>query len=84
MEFIEAPAFTRHVDEYLDDESYGALQEQLLANPSSGDVMPGTGGFRTALGRPASRQRPKGRSANYLLLFRVRATNLADDALWEA
>jgi len=25
MEFIEAPAFTCHVDEYLDDESYGAL-----------------------------------------------------------
>ena len=46
MEFIEAPAFTRHIIEYLDDEGYSALQERLAANPRAGDMMPGTGGFR--------------------------------------
>jgi hypothetical protein len=46
MEFIEAPAFARHIHEYLDDERYGMLQERLAANPRAGDVMPGTGRFR--------------------------------------
>jgi mRNA-degrading endonuclease RelE of RelBE toxin-antitoxin system len=46
MEFIEAPAFTRHIHEYLDDVSYAALEHRLMANPRSGDVMPRTGGFR--------------------------------------
>ncbi len=46
MEFIEAPAFTRHVHKYLDDDGYGALQGALAANPKLGDVMPGAGGFR--------------------------------------
>jgi putative transcriptional regulator len=46
MEFIEAPAFTRHIHEYLDDDSYRSLQEELAANPTLGNVMPGTGGFR--------------------------------------
>jgi|SRR6516165_3267902 len=67
MEFIEAPAFTRHVDEYLDDESYGALQEQLLANPSSGDVMPGTGGFRKM--RWADPRRGKGRRGGLRIIY---------------
>ena len=46
MEFPEAPAFTRHVHECLDDESYRELQGRLAANPRAGDVMPQTGGFR--------------------------------------
>lgn len=46
MEFIEAPAFTRHVHEYLNDDDYRTLQAELAANPELGDVMSGTGGFR--------------------------------------
>jgi hypothetical protein len=46
MIFIEAPAFTRHVAEYLDDDQYRKLQTWLAASPELGDVMPGTGGFR--------------------------------------
>ena len=44
--FFEAPIFTRTLPDYLDDESYRALQRLLLNAPEAGDVMPGTGGFR--------------------------------------
>lgn len=46
MEFFEAPAFTRHVSDYLTDDRYGELQQRLAAKPELGDVIPGTGGFR--------------------------------------
>lgn len=46
MEFFEAPAFTRHLHAYLDDEGFMALQLFLADQPEAGDVMPGTGGFR--------------------------------------
>jgi hypothetical protein len=46
MEFIEAPAFTRYLADYFDEDSYRELQQRLAAGPESGDLMPGTGGFR--------------------------------------
>jgi hypothetical protein len=46
MEFVEAPAFTRHVSDYLGDDVYQELQNRLAANRELGDLMPGTGGFR--------------------------------------
>jgi hypothetical protein len=46
MVFIEAPAFTRYVSDYLSDDDYSALQSRLAANPELGNLMPGTGGFR--------------------------------------
>jgi hypothetical protein len=50
MEFIESPPFTRYLSQYLDDEGYKALQNELARNPHAGDVMPGTGGFRKMRG----------------------------------
>ena len=44
--FFETPLFTRLLKDYLNDESYRALQRALLENPELGDVMLGTGGFR--------------------------------------
>jgi hypothetical protein len=44
--FFETPLFTRLLPEYLNGDSYRALQRALLENPELGDVMPGTGGFR--------------------------------------
>jgi hypothetical protein len=58
MEFIEAPAFTRYLSEYLEDEEYRALQGQLGLNPEMGDFISGTGGFRKA--RWADKRRGKG------------------------
>src|SRR5947207_13327129 len=46
VEFLEAPAFTRHLQRYLEDDEYAALQQFLAVNPEAGDVIPGTGGFR--------------------------------------
>jgi hypothetical protein len=32
MEFIEAPAFTRHLSDYLDEDAYRELQDKLASN----------------------------------------------------
>ena len=65
--FIEAPAFTRHVAEYLDDEHYRVLQTQLAVSPESGDVIPGTGGFRKL--RWADRRRGKGQRGGLRVIY---------------
>jgi hypothetical protein len=44
--FIEAPAFSRYRENYLDDEGFRALQQALSANPEAGDQIPGAGGIR--------------------------------------
>jgi hypothetical protein len=44
--FIELPAFERHREDYLDDEGFTQLQIALMANPTVGDVIEGTGGLR--------------------------------------
>src|SRR5260370_29420723 len=59
MEFIETPAFTRHLPDYLNDDEYKELQAKLGSNPELGDLMPGTGGFRKK--RWADVRRGKGR-----------------------
>ena len=67
MVFIEAPAFTRYVSEYLDDEQYRVLQNELAKNPEAGDVMPGTGGFRKV--RWADPRRGKGRRGGLRIIY---------------
>ncbi len=46
MEFVEAPAFTKHLLSYLSDDEYRELQEALTLKPEAGDLIQGTGGFR--------------------------------------
>ena len=46
FEFIETPIFGRLVYDYLDDESYGALQAALSQWPEAGDLIPRSGGCR--------------------------------------
>jgi hypothetical protein len=67
MIFIEAPAFTRHLSGYLDDEQYRELQTRLAANPELGDLMPGTGGFRKL--RWADARRGKGRRGGLRVIY---------------
>ena len=57
--FFETPLFTRLLPDYLDDESYRALQRALLDYPELGDVMPGTGGFRKVRWEDTRRQKGK-------------------------
>jgi len=67
MEFLEAPAFTRHLAHYLDDEQYRALQTVLADSPELGDMIPGTGGFRKL--RWADARRSKGRRGGLRVIY---------------
>jgi len=67
MEFVEAPAFTRHLPNYLTDDDYGELQAKLGGNPELGDLMPGTGGFRKL--RWADVRRGKGRRGGLRIIY---------------
>lgn len=46
MIFVETPAFTADVKTLLPDDSYAQLQRELIARPTAGDLIPGTGGLR--------------------------------------
>jgi hypothetical protein len=67
VEFIEAPAFTRCLSDYLSDDRFRELQDRLGANPELGDVMPGTGGFRKL--RWADARRGKGRRGGLRIIY---------------
>jgi hypothetical protein len=77
MEFIEAPAFTRYLANYLDDEEYRALQKRLGLGPDVGDLIPGTGGFRKI--RWADKRRGKGRRGGLRAIYYHFA---ADHQIW--
>ena len=40
--FIELPTFSRYREDYFDDDALLELQGYLLAQPTAGDVVPGT------------------------------------------
>jgi hypothetical protein len=44
--FVELPSFTRFRADYLDDDSFRALQKTLMGNPKVVDVIEGVGGLR--------------------------------------
>lgn len=67
VEFVEAPAFTRHLPKYLDDDEYHLLQIQLARNPDAGSVIPGSGGFRKV--RWADTRRGKGRRGGLRVIY---------------
>src|SRR3981189_1575630 len=67
MEFIEAPAFTRHLSNYLIDDDYREWQAKVGANPELGDLMPGTGGFRKV--RWADARRGKGKRGGLRIIY---------------
>ena len=46
MLIIETPIFTRRIQHLLSDEQYRAVQEQVVARPDAGDVIPISGGLR--------------------------------------
>lgn len=67
--FVELPRFERVRRNYLDDEAYRLLQQELMQNPEAGEVIEGTGGAaQTSAARPQARQREARRPASYLLL----------------
>lgn len=77
MEFVEAPAFTRHVSDYFTDDGYREFQNQLAAEPTFGDVVPGTGGFRKLRWRDPRRH--KGRRGGLRIIYYY---FLSDQQIW--
>lgn len=65
--FVELPAFARNRDDYLDDESFGQLQDALMANPAAGDVIEGTGGIRKL--RFGDARRGKGKRGGLRVIY---------------
>jgi len=65
--FIELPAFARHREEYLDDDSFASLQGALMAHPASGDTIEGTGGLRKL--RFADARRGKGKRGGLRVIY---------------
>lgn len=46
MVFLETKFFTRRITELLPDDEYSELQQELVARPDIGKVIPGSGGIR--------------------------------------
>ena len=44
--FIETRIFSKLLGKYLSDDEYAALQRVLIADPETGDLIPGSGGAR--------------------------------------
>ena len=57
--FFETPAFTRHLSSYVNDDEYRALQYALMENPTMGEMIQGTGGFRELRWRDPRRGKGK-------------------------
>ncbi len=67
MVFVEAPAFTRRLSDYLDDDEFARMQAALISNPERGDVISGTGGFRKM--RWADARRAKGKRGGLRVIY---------------
>lgn len=66
--FIETRLFSRLVQEYLSDEEYTALQQDLIRNPEAGSVVRGSGGVRKVRWAAPGR----GKRGGYRVIYLVR------------
>lgn len=67
--FIESSEFTEWVSEFLPDDAYAALQQELMAHPDKGDVMPGCGGLRKVRATEPKRGKGKRGGARVIYLY---------------
>jgi hypothetical protein len=77
LQFIEAPAFSRYREEYLDDEGFRKLQQALSGNPEVGDLVPGAGGIRKL--RWSDVRRGKGKRGGLRIIYYC---FLSDEEIW--
>jgi hypothetical protein len=77
FQFVEAPAFSRHREDYLDDEGFRELQEGLAANPEAGDLIPAAGGIRKL--RWKDSRRSKGKRGGLRVIYYC---FLSDEEIW--
>jgi mRNA-degrading endonuclease RelE of RelBE toxin-antitoxin system len=64
---IELPIFSKYREDYLDDYEYSKLQELLVNNPASGDLIQGTGGLRKL--RYGDSSRGKGKRGGLRIIY---------------
>ena len=72
VSFVEFEAFTEKVVQIAKDEILRDFQNELSANPESGDLIPGSGGLRKARFKLEGRGRREGARAIYLWLPKAR------------
>jgi hypothetical protein len=77
FQFVEAPAFSRYRDDYLDDEGFADLQRSLAGNPDAGDLVPGAGGIRKL--RWKDPRRKKGKRGGLRVIYYC---FLSDEEIW--
>ena len=77
FQFVEAPAFSRHREDYLDDDGFRKLQESLTTNPEAGDLIPAAGGIRKL--RWKDSRRGKGKRGGLRIIYYC---FLADEEIW--
>ena len=65
--FVELPPFERHRADYLDDEGFAGLQDELMTNPDAGDLIKGTGGLRKM--RYGDPRRGKGKRGGLRVIY---------------
>lgn len=65
--FVESSEFTEWVAEFLPDDAYAALQQELMDQPDKGDVMPSCGGLRKV--RTADPNRGKGKRSGARVVY---------------
>ena len=72
IEFVETSLFTRSIQQIATDDELRALQNDLVANPTKGDLIQGTGGLRKV--RMAVRGQGKSGSARVIYLLATAET----------
>jgi hypothetical protein len=65
--FVELPAFSRYRAAYLDDAGFNGLQDAMMKNPESGDMIEGTGGLRKL--RHGDPRRGKGKRGGLRVIY---------------
>ena len=65
--FIESSLFNKYRSNYLSDEEYRELQNELLSNSNKGDVIQATGGLRKI--RVASKNKGKRGGARVIYFY---------------
>lgn len=75
--FVEAPAFSRYREDYLNDEGFRELQKALAGDPEKGDLIPGAGGIRKL--RWGDSRRGKGKRGGLRIIYYC---FLSDEEIW--
>ena len=75
VEFIEAPAFSKYLYDYLNDDEFLGLRAFLVKHPDTGKVVPGSGGVRKLRWAVSG----KGKSGGVRVIYYFKKQ---DDEIW--